>query len=84
MAKQIRVYMEDFNLFVETSMNLEKKRNTTSANNVLLEKLYNNLDIGKVTHSVFLDQSKAFDTVDHNILIEKLKFYSFSSLLIVL
>ena len=57
--------MEEFNLFVENQYEFR-------------EKLYYNLDQGKVTRSVFLDLLKASDTVDHNILIEKLIFYSFS------
>ena len=44
MARQIRVYMEDFNFFVENQYGFREKRNTTSAINALLEKLYNNLD----------------------------------------
>ena len=54
--------MEEFNLFVENQYGFREKRNTTSAINILLEKLYDNLDKGKVTHSVSLDLLKASDT----------------------
>ena len=36
---------------------------------------FNYLDAGKVPVSVFLDLSKAFDTLNHTILIEKLQYY---------
>ena len=40
-----------------------------------MDRLSNYLDAGKVPVSVFLDLSKAFDTLNHTILIEKLRYY---------
>ena len=36
---------------------------------------FENMDNGKLTGVVFLDIRKAFDSIDHEILLEKLKFY---------
>ena len=37
--------------------------------------ILNNMDNGYVTGAIFLDLKKAFDTVNHNVLIDKLKRY---------
>ena len=42
---------------------------------VVLDKIINALDKGDFVLGVFLDFSKAFDTVNHNILLAKLDFY---------
>ena len=41
---------------------------------------YFNINNGLVTSVVFLDLAKAFDTIDHIILIEKLKFLGFDDI----
>ena len=49
-----------------------------STNNALMtiaERIQKQLDAGNYTAGVFVDIKKAFDTVDHNILLEKLNYY---------
>ena len=45
----------------------------------LLFKLFTEIDNNHVSDCLFLDYSKAFNTVDHVILIEKLKFYGMNT-----
>ena len=54
-------------------MVLGKKRSTLSAIVHFLHDVYNNLNKGKDTYIIYLDFKKAFDTVSHDLLLNKLK-----------
>ena len=45
----------------------------------LTDELLKDIDSGKITGSVFVDLKKAFDLVDHEILLHKLKSHNFST-----
>jgi retron-type reverse transcriptase len=41
----------------------------------LINRITEQIDKGKYTIGIFLDLSKAFDTIDHKILMDKLNYY---------
>jgi len=51
------------------------KASTELAVSAIYESFLENMVKGKTTCAVFLDLSKAFDTVDHKILLRKLMYY---------
>ena len=57
------------------SLNSEKNHSTQLALTILMDKLMKSVDNGDHVICVFLDFSKAFDTVDHLILLNKLHHY---------
>ena len=52
-----------------------KNKGTRDALSYITKTIYENLDKSKPIIVVFLDLAKAFDTVDHNILLHKLQAY---------
>ena len=46
----------------------------------MVNHIYDSFDAGETTIGVFLDLSKAFDTLNRNILFEKLKYYGINGI----
>ena len=80
MCKQINEYLAKSNLLSDRQSGFLKGRSCITALTDVVENLRTNLDKGMVSFLVLLDHSKAFDTVDHDILLTKLeKLFYFSS-----
>ena len=59
-------------------MGLGKKHSTEHAALELVDRISQELDKGSTPLNIFIDLSKAFDTLDHKILLHKLNHYGFN------
>ena len=68
-------YFESNNLLSENQFGFRKNHSTTFLAQDMFDNIFDSKSKGNTPAIIFLDIKKAFDTVDHKILIEKLKFY---------
>ena len=72
---QLFDYLTVNGILFNSQYGFRKSHSTEMATIELIDSLLQNLDSGKLPISIFLDLSKAFDTLDHNILFTKLEHY---------
>jgi hypothetical protein len=78
LAIRITNYFEENNLFNKSQFGFRKGLSCELALNTFFETIRENMNKKEHTVSIMLDLSKAFDTINHEILLAKLNKYKFS------
>ena len=75
MCSRLKQFLSQNNILVNHQFGFKSGSNTGDAVLEFLDRVYNLLDEGQMLMPVYLDFSKAFDTVNHQILLQKLNHY---------
>ena len=75
MYKRLIGFLEKHNVLFSHQFGFQKNKSTSQAILDLCNQLTNSVDKKEVSCCIFLDLAKAFDTVDHKILLDKLSHY---------
>ena len=75
---QLYKYFNDNNLLYNSQYGFRKGHSCEYAAMEITDKIFKYLDNKKLPLAIYLDFSKAFDTINHKILLHKLKYYGVS------
>ena len=73
--QQLVDYLESRGLFCRYQCGFLRKYSTQSAITFLRDSIRRNMDAGQLTGAIFIEFRKAFDTIDHKILLDKLQLF---------
>ena len=75
LSLQIHEYFQSKHLYYEYQYGFIKNRSTEQAALELIDIVITEIDKGEIPFNIYIDLSKAFDTLDHAILMDKLYYY---------
>ena len=77
--RQLINHLEDNNMLYSNQFGFRSKKSTEQAATYFIDNIRTEMDNGKLTGAVFIDLSKAFDTISHAGLLNKLPEYGIKS-----
>ena len=79
LKQQVEDYFEHNSLFYVEQHGFRHQHSTDSAVRSLCERILEGFESGSYSRATFFDLSRAFDCVEHSILLQKLLYYGFDS-----
>ena len=76
--EQTQKYLSDQNILYKYQSGFRKNHSTDTCLSYLNDKILSGFDQGKITGMILIDLQKAFDTIDHRVLLNKLVYIGFS------